>query len=234
MTNLITFEQFEDEQIRVTPDGRFSIYDVIKLCGCKSQREVWKRLTTHYPDVVTLCDKYKFEGRGQRPTPVANREGILQIIGLLPGAVGKSYRESAAKIFIAFLDASPELAESVIDRAKPEDLDRIEKRLKSKKIRVGFTRTLQEHGVTLGWQFGVCTNEIYKPVLGGDASKLKESRGLLKQDNLRDSLEDVELIAVMLAEEIAQKQIKTENLQGFKNCRKASADAGNRVKRVFE
>jgi hypothetical protein len=94
MSNLVTFEQF-DETIRQTPDGRFSVYDVIRFCGKKGHKVVWQRLTAQYPEVVTKCYHFKFPGPGQRETPVADREGILYIIGLLPGVVGRSYRESA-------------------------------------------------------------------------------------------------------------------------------------------
>lgn len=236
MTNLIRFDGFDDAEIRVTPDGRYSVYDVIRFCGCKGQWEVWKRLAVAFPELLTKCEEYKFAGRGgaARPTPVASRESILQIIGLLPGAVGRSYRESAAKVFIAFLDASPELAESVIERAKPEDLQKIEKRLRSKKIRVRFASTLFDHGVEEEWQFAACTNAIYQPVLGADAKTLKEQRGLAKKDSLRDNLASIELTAVMLAEELAEQKIKQENIQGFKGCRDASAEAGRRVRRVFD
>lgn len=234
MSNLITFDGFDNSQIRVTPDGRYSIYDVIRFCGCSGERKVWERLGERYPEVVTLCYNFKFSGKGQRETPVANREGILRIIGLLPGAAGQSYRESAAKVFIAFLDASPELAESIIDRATPSDLLRIEKRLRSKQIRVGFTTLLQDHGVTEGWQLGACTNAIYVPVLGGSANELKDRRGLSKRDNIRDNLSGVELAAIMLAEELALQKIKDGGIQGFKGCRDASENAGKLVKRVFE
>jgi len=234
MTNLIRFDGFDDAEIRVTADGRYSVYDVIRFCGCKGERKVWERLAERYSEVVTFCHNFKFAGKGQRETPVASREGILQIIGLLPGAVGRSYRESAAKVFIAFLDASPELAESVIDRAKPEDLQKIEKRLRSKKIRVSFACTLFDHGVEEEWQFAACTNAIYQPVLGADAKTLKEQRGLAKKDSLRDNLASIELTAVMLAEELAEQKIKQENIQGFKGCRDASAEAGHRVRRVFD
>lgn len=81
MTNLITFDGFQDSEIRVTEDGRYSVYDVIKFCGCTGERKVWERLVERFPEVVTFCHKYKFPGKGQRETPVASREGILQIIG---------------------------------------------------------------------------------------------------------------------------------------------------------
>lgn len=82
MTNLIRFDGFDDAEIRVTADGRYSVYDVIRFCGCKGQWEVWKRLTVTFPELLTKCEEYKFAGRGgaARPTPVASRESILQLL----------------------------------------------------------------------------------------------------------------------------------------------------------
>lgn len=233
MTNIIKFDGFNDTEIRTTEDGRFSVYDVIRFCGKKNPRDAWKSLVEQFSEVVAKTDNFKFPGKGQKDTPVATRENTLYIIGLLPGAFGRSYRESAAKVFLAYLDASPELAGDIIDRATPEDLRKIEKRLQGKKIRVSFTHTLQEHGVSEGWQFGACTNAIYTPLLGGSASEIKEQRGLSKE-NLRDSLDFVELAAIELAEGLAERQIKQGNVQGFRGCHEASRDAASRVKRVFE
>ncbi len=85
-------------EIRVTEDERFSIYDIIRVIGGKKNpHETWKRFCVEYPEVLTFCEDFKFPGAGQRPTPVTNLEKIFYIIGLLPGAVGHSYRETAAK-----------------------------------------------------------------------------------------------------------------------------------------
>jgi hypothetical protein len=85
-------------EIRVTDDGRSSVYDIIQVIGGKKNpRETWKRLCDDYPEVVTFCDNFQFPGVGQRPTPVADIEGMFYIIGLLPGSVGHTYREAAAK-----------------------------------------------------------------------------------------------------------------------------------------
>ena len=232
--NLISFEEISDSEIRVNENGYYSVFDVIKFCGKKNPHDAWKSLTDQHPEVIGKTENFKFAGKGQRETPVANRENILYLIGLLPGAVGRSYRESAAKVFLAYLDASPELAGSIIDRATPEDLRKIETRLKGKHIRISFTSVLQDHGVTQGWQFGACTNAIYQPLLGGTASEVKEQRGLAKSANLRDDMSNLEIASVMLAEEIALKKIETDNIQGFTGCRDASADAGNRVRSILD
>jgi hypothetical protein len=227
--NLISFQEFSDSEIRVTEDGRVSVFDVIKFCGKKNPRDTWNSLCEGYPEVVGKTDNYKFDGKGQRETPVADRKNILYIIGLLKGTIGKAYREDAANLFVAYSDASPELAGSIIDRATPENLKKIEARLKGKQIRVSFTSILQDHGVTEGWQFGSCTNAIYQPLLGGTAKEIREQRGLAKSANLRDNMDEVEIASVMLAEAVALKKIKTDNIQGFHGCRDASSDAATRL-----
>jgi hypothetical protein len=235
MTNIIHFDGFGDNSdIRVTPDGCFSVFDVIKFCGKKNPRDTWKSLCASYPEVVGKTDNFKFDGQGQRETPVATRESILYIIGLLPGAIGRAYREQAAKVFIQYIDASPELAESVIDRATPQDLARIEKRLQSKKIRVTFTTVLQDHGVTEGWQFGAITNSIYKPILGDTAKQVRESKGLAKAANIRDNIDSLELTGIMFAEELTQRDIAKKNLFGFQQCNNSAKTNATNVKKLID
>jgi hypothetical protein len=63
--------ELDNAEIRRTPDGRASVYDLISVIGQqKSPREVWKRLSNNYPEVVTKCDSFRFSGRGQQNTPV--------------------------------------------------------------------------------------------------------------------------------------------------------------------
>lgn len=103
MTQNLTLSNYGE--IRVTPDERYSVFDVIEVIGGKSNpRKAWSDLKEQFPEVVTRCDNFKFDGQGQRPTPVTNKEGLLHIIGLLPGAVGRTYREGAAKLMLAKIE----------------------------------------------------------------------------------------------------------------------------------
>jgi very-short-patch-repair endonuclease len=83
MTNIIKFDGFDSTEIRTTEDGRFSVFDVIKFCGQKNPWEVWKRLVERYPELLDKCDKFKFPGKGQRQTPVADRQTIELILQYL-------------------------------------------------------------------------------------------------------------------------------------------------------
>jgi hypothetical protein len=98
--------------IRETEDGRYSVYDTIEvLAGKKNPRDAWKSLCEQYSEVVVKTDNFQFPGAGQRPTPVANKQNILYIIGLLPGAVGKAYREDAAAFMLEKLEGESESAQ---------------------------------------------------------------------------------------------------------------------------
>lgn len=70
---------------------------------------MWNRLCSEYPDILAKCELSVLRGKdgrkGHKPTPVSDKEGTLYIIGLLPGAVGKTYREQAAKLVLRYLDA---------------------------------------------------------------------------------------------------------------------------------
>lgn len=107
-------------EIRVTPDERYSVFDVIEVIGGKNNpRKAWNDLKEQFPEVVTRCDNFKFDGQGQRPTPVTNKEGLLHIIGLLPGAVGRSYREDAAKLMLSKVEGRVEVVQNPDNLALP-------------------------------------------------------------------------------------------------------------------
>lgn len=234
MSNIIKFNDLQNIGIRVTDDSRYSVFDVIAFCGKKNPRQTWESLTNQFSEVVQKTDNYKFPGKGQRLTPVANRENILYIIGLLPGAIGRSYREASAKIFLQYLDASPELAESIIDRSTPENLKRIERRIEGKKVRHLFTAELTNRGVNEGKHIATCTNAIYRPLLGGTAKDIKEKRNLPANSSLRDSMSSLELSAIAFAEELAVRDMKDVNAHGFYQCHDVTKDAANRVKKAMD
>ena len=116
----IVFEEYASE-IRLSDDGRISVFDLIKVVGGqKNPRDVWKRLCTQdnsdYSEVVGFCDYLQFPGAGQRPTPVISKKGALILLGLLPGEVGSKYREEAAVLMLAYLEAPEELARLAIEK----------------------------------------------------------------------------------------------------------------------
>ena len=248
MTNLAVFAaDFEGEAIRVNEKGQFSVFDVLVSFGAAGKKQnaqvVYSRIVASNPEVSTFCSNFKFPGRGQRDTPIADEEGIYQILMLCPGKRGAEFRAWAAKIVRERREeeSNPELAYSRgrqrainVWKNQGKSDDEITLQLKGIEARCHFTDTLKSHGVTEGWQYGAITNEIYLELFGQKASELKSDRGLAKSDRLKDSFNRVEGAANLLAEVLASEDISNNGLNGFSSCRDATKSAAQKVKRVFE
>lgn len=88
-----------------------SVFDLVGVIGGKKNpHDAFGRLCKQYLEVLAL------PGPGQRKTPFVSRQDALYIIGLLPGIVGRTYREDAAKLYLAFIETPEKLAHIVIDR----------------------------------------------------------------------------------------------------------------------
>jgi hypothetical protein len=207
-------------EIRMTPQGQPSVFDMIRvLGGQKNPRDAWQRLVESHPEVVGKCDNLRFPGRGQRETPIARtKEDAYYILGLLPGAVGRKYREQAAELFSRFLDDPASVASAAVERMSDEERDRLEARLKGKRTRHVFTDVLKDHGVVqVG--YGNCTNAVYVQILGATARQLKVGIAATKnlpvqRVNPRDHFSVQQLGDVETAERIAAGQIRRQSAHG--------------------
>lgn len=113
------------------------------------------------------------------------------------------------------------------------DDEHIEVRLKSIYVRNSFTKTLQSRNVK-GFGYVNCTNNIYIPILGGEAKNIREQKGLKKNANIRDNISMVELGSVMFAEILASDKIKREGRQGNNQCAIACLKSGMSVKDLVD
>ena len=71
-----------------TVPPRISIYVVIAaVTGMDGNHagKAYRDLVVDYPEVHSIGVNFKFPGRGQRNTPIADVRGIVEIIMLLPG-----------------------------------------------------------------------------------------------------------------------------------------------------
>jgi hypothetical protein len=202
--------EFENDSIRTTSDGKVSVFDFIRVVGGqKGERKVWERLVKQYPEVVHFCHDFKFLGKGQRNTPIVDRQGVLQILGLLPGIVGKKYRQEAAKIVLAFYQAPESLAIAAIDRTEdPEALKRIEQRVKTKISNKGLNSAISQAGGTC---FAAVANINNIAIVGGTAKQIQAARGVKKT---RDGLSRIELAMLETAELLEQEAIEEERVRG--------------------
>jgi hypothetical protein len=170
--------ELDDSMIRRNAKGQCSVYDLIAVVGNqKNPRKAWERMTERYSEVVAKCYNFKFTGRGQRETPVADREGWAYILGILPGVMGHKYRESAAKLVTQYLDANIKLAADVVERNENQkELIWLESRLRGKIARKSLCSTLKRQGVH-SKGYGRCTNNTYVGLFGTNAEGLRKLKG---------------------------------------------------------
>eukprot|EP00899_Mesostigma_viride_P015649 jgi/Mesvir1/24085/Mv10807-RA.1 len=115
-------------KIRVTPDGRISVIDAISsICfmdadgifakkASSNASEYLSRLEKVHSEISVVCDHFRFAGQGQRDTPVASRQGIIQIIQLLPGRKAAAFRLNMAVLLERYLEVDPALIQDLLDR----------------------------------------------------------------------------------------------------------------------
>lgn len=230
-------EDFGDN-VRFTPEGKISVLDGIAFAigsNGDTARQNWKRLRTKHPEVVTKCHSFKFPGRGQQLTPVADLQVFLEIVTLLPGKLAAQVRSEAVRTLIRAMNGDPTLAEEIIERiSNPDDLKRIEARARGKQRRIAVTATWAAHGIDEPWKFGYCTNQTYLGLYGAKAQDLKIQKGLSKKANLRNAMTTQELIEVAFTEDLADRKIRKENSQGYTSCGVICNTAGQSVAQFME
>lgn len=231
----------DDGEIRVTPEGQPSVFDMIKvLGGQRNPRDVWARLSQTHPEVVGKCDNLRFPGPGQRDTPVAkDKEAAFYILGLLPGEVGRRYREQSAKLFAKWLEDPAGLVGDLAEKLSEHDQARIEARLKGIRTRRAFTDVLKGYGVH---QHGYanCTNAIYVPILGATACGFKdrvaEREGIpLRQvKSTRDHMTLTELTDVETAERVAAGQLRRNTIAGNTGVERVCRKSAEYTRRLLD
>jgi hypothetical protein len=211
--------ELDNARIRRTPNSQCSVYDLIAVVGDKKNpRQVWNDLQKVYPEVVQKTDNFKFIGKGQRKTPVTDREGWAYILGLLPGIMGHRYREEAAKLLIRYLDADITLSAEIVDRNENEDdLIWLEARLRGKITRKRVCATYARHGV-YGKGYARCTNETYLGLYGATAKGMRRRKGLPENANWRDFASINELNEISFTEDLENLGLKRINANGNDEC----------------
>jgi hypothetical protein len=94
--------------------------------------------------------------------------------------------------------------------------------------RNAFTSCLSQHGVH-GKGFAECSNETYKPIIGGTAKAFKAAMGLPATANIRDELPMKYLGALMFSEILATENIEKDDLRGNHRCKTACREASEKV-----
>ena len=173
----------------------------------------------------------KTEG-GQQKVNCANTEGIFRIIQSIPSPKAEPFKRWLAKVGYERIQEieNPELATRrtrMLYKLKGYPDDWIEKRMRGIAIREELTDEWKERGAKEEQEYEILTAEISKATFGITPGEYKNLKGL-KRENLRDHMDDFELIFNMLGERSATEIHRNEDSQGM-NKLKSDAKAGGDI-----
>jgi len=112
-----------------------------------------------------------------------------------------------------------------IYKAKGYSEDWIEKRVRGIAIRDELTDEWKKRGVETDKEYAILTAEISKATFGLTPSEYQKLKGL-KKENLRDHMNDLELIFAMLGERVTTEITKSKDAQEFDECEVAAKEGG--------
>jgi len=204
----------------------FSVVDVISALTDSDRPSVYwtaMKARVNKDDSVqlsTICRQLKLESADGKKyeTDCSDIEGIFRIIQSIPSPKAEPLKRWLARVGYERVQEieNPELATKrtrLLYKLKGYPEDWIEKRLRGIAIREELTDEWQKRGAKKKNDYEILTAEISKATFGITPSEYKKVKGL-KRENLRDHMDDFELIFTMLGERSTTEIHKTENSQG--------------------
>lgn len=239
---------FKTTRIRVDEEGRVCLNDIHKAAGySKNQTPAdWIALAGAKGAINALLERntgisgvyskdqiksVHYTRRGSGGGTWAHENLALHYAAYLSDRLGVEIREVFLRYKRGDETLVPEIREN---REKRESAARDEVRQHGKKVRRGFTDTLKEHGITLGWQYAQITDVTNRSLLGGTAKKIKAERGLPAKANLRDHMPIDELAFTMASEALATERIEDQDARGYSSCRQETSIAAQAIKGAIE
>lgn len=155
---------------------------------------------------------------GRQKMLCANTEGIFRIVQSIPSQKAEPFKRWLAKVGYERIQEieDPELATKrtrMLYKAKGYSDGWIEKRMRGIAIREELTDEWKNRGAREQKDYEILTAEISKATFGITPKEYKEAKGLQRQ-NLRDHMDDLELIFTMLGERSTTEIHREENSHG--------------------
>ena len=232
---------FRKKEIRKTIHNNewwFSVTDVIfALTDSKNPRDYWYKMKIRVKEedklqLSTICRQLKLQALDgkMRETDCANTEGIFRLIQSIPSPKAEPFKRWLAKVGYERVKEieDPELATKrtrMLYKAKGYSDDWIEKRMRGIAIREELTDEWEKRGVKEQVEYSILTAEISKAIFGMAPSEYKKFKNL-KQENLRDHMDDLELIFSMLGERATTEITQTKNTKEFENLEDDAKEGG--------
>jgi len=237
---------FKGKKIRKTLHNNewwFVINDVISaLTDSNDPAQYFKRLKQRDEELAKLTDKggVRFvpplmleidTAGGIQKMYCWNTEGIFRLIQSIPSPKAEPFKRWLAKVGYERVQEieNPELATKrtrMLYKLKGYSNDWIEKRMRGIAIREELTDEWQQRGAKEQRDYKILTAEISKATFGITPSQYKKLKKL-KRENLRDHMDDLELIFTMLGERATTEIHRNEDSQGIPKLKSDAITGGD-------
>lgn len=209
---MIVFQGKDIRRVWHNEEWYYSVVDVVQvLTDSSNPRDYWYKMKIRVneeekAEMSTICLQLKLTSTDGKyyNTDCANTEGIFRIIQSIPSKKAEPFKLWLAKVGYERVQEieNPELAQKrmkEIYRNKGYSDNWIEKRVRGIIVRDELTEEWDKRGVKTNKEYSILTAEISKATFGLNPKEYKEFK-CLKKENLRDHMNDLELIFSMLGE----------------------------------
>lgn len=235
---------FQDKRIRSVWNEEeeqwyFSIEDVIAaLTDSADPKQYVKRMRRRdeqlHVNWGTICTQVEMQANDgkQRKIMAANLKSLFRIIQSVPSPKAEPFKQWLAQVgYDRILEIeNPELAQDRMKRLyeqKGYPKDWIDKRLRGMAVRQNLTDEWKRCGITEEREYAILTAEISKATFGITPSQYKDLKGLSgTSQNLRDHMDDLELIFTMLGERVTTEISQREDPESFEQSQSVAKRGG--------
>lgn len=232
---------FKGKQIRRiihNDEWWFSVVDMVEaLTDSLDSKQYIKRVRQRDPELNaywgTICTPLELLAKDgkKRKVNCANTEGIFRIIQSIPSPKAEPFKRWLARVGYERVKEieDPELATKrtrALYKAKGYSGAWIEKRMRSIAIREELTDEWQKRGIEEQKNYAILTAEISKATFDMTPSEYKKFKKL-KRENLRDHMNDLELIFSMLGEASTTEIARNKNAQGLQENKETARQGGD-------
>ena len=216
----------------------FSVFDIISvLTDSADPKQYIKKMRSRDPALDanwgTICTPLELlaqDGK-KRETNCVNTEGAFRIIQSIPSPKAEPFKLWLAKVGydrVKEID-DPERAQQRMKelfKSKGYSDEWIEKRVRGIAVRQELTDEWKHRGVEEDREFAILTNEISKAAFGKTVEEYKQFKKLNKE-NLRDHMDDLELILTMLGEATTTRFTRERDSKEFPKLKEDAKDGGD-------
>ncbi len=236
---LVVFEGRHIRRIWHLNEWWFSVVDVIAaLTDSLDPKDYWYRLKQREAEssgveLSTICRQLKLESSDGKKyaTDCANTQSLFRIIQSVPSPKAEPFKRWLAQVGYERVQEieNPELAQKRMKglfKSKGYSDEWIEKRVRGIAVRDELTEEWKKRGVQEQSGFGILTAEISQATFGMTPKEYQKFKGLENQ-NLRDHMDDIELILTMLGEATTTRFTRERDSRVFPSLTKDARDGGS-------